>query len=149
MNRPLATLLAFSAVIGPACASTPSNPQGSAIPLPSPSASTIVLNPDKIWFDPPGGDQPKLTSSEALAMFEAADPEFNPPAEPTPQLGRYTDAVGDGTYLYKEQLAWGYTWHQCAPQFGNPPPDAVVSCTAWLFLDANTGEMFELTWQKG
>jgi hypothetical protein len=29
------------------------------------------------------------------------------------------------------------------------PTDAVLPCQEWLFLDANTGEMLEATWQAG
>jgi hypothetical protein len=112
---------------------------GDAIPpIPSASPSTIVLNPDRIWFDPPGDAHPPLTSSDAMATFEAANPEFHPAAEPTAQLGFYTAAVGDG-YRYKHRLAWGFTWHQCAPQYRNPPSNAVVSPRGRPYSVARTG----------
>jgi hypothetical protein len=143
-------LVAFS-VAGAGCAgaaATSANRVGATTGVPS-APSTVVLNPGFIWFDPPGDAQPQLTSSEAMAIFEQADPEFNPSAEPVAQLGLYTAYVANGTYRFKDALAWGFTWHQCAPTYGMAPPvGAVVSCTAWLFLDANTGEMFELTWQQ-
>jgi hypothetical protein len=152
MKRLILFILA-AALIGTACTdrptSMPSNPAtpshpGSAIAGPDASPSTIVLNPGMIWFDPPADAQPRMTSTEAMAAFEAADPAFQPETEPTAHLGFYTAA-----YRYRHRLAWGFTWHSCAPQYGNPPPNAVVSCTAWLFLNANSGEMLEMTWQKG
>jgi hypothetical protein len=92
-----------------------------------------------------------LTAEEAIAAFEAVNAEFQLPADSTAQLGFYTAAVGDGTYRYQDRLAWGISWHECAVAIGGdigPPPTPDLSaCTAWLFLDANTGEMLEAAWQ--
>jgi hypothetical protein len=121
--------------------------QGGAIGLvPSASPTTVVLWAYS-WFDPPGDAQPKLTSTEALAIFKAMYPEFQPPEEPTAQLGFYTAPVGD--HRVRDRLAWGYRWHECAASAHPLPPGTVVPCTSWLFLDANTGEMLDLTWQQG
>jgi hypothetical protein len=127
---------------------------GATSPTPSPSPTAVVINPgkynDPILFDPPGDAQPQLTSAEALAIFKAADPEFNPQQEElTAHLGFYTAAVGDGTYRFKHRLAWGYSVHWCAVYQHPVSPGTVVPCTFWLFLDANTGEMLEGTWQQG
>jgi hypothetical protein len=99
-------------------------------------------------FAPPGEAQAKLTSSEAVAAFEVVDAEFTLPTDSISQLGYYTAAVGDGTYRFKDQLAWGYRWHQCAVAAHEVSADTYMPCTAWLFLDANSGEMLELTWQR-
>jgi hypothetical protein len=77
---------------------------------------------------------------------------FKLPSDANAELGLYTDAPGDGSYLFHDRLAWGFTWSECAPRHGNPrasttPPVDTV-CRAWLFLDANTGQMLELTWQN-
>jgi len=131
------------------------SPPPDAFVLDTPTAlpSIVVLDPplNTMTFVPPGDVQARLTSSEAIAAFRAADPEFTGlPADATSFFGIYTAAVGDGTFRFHDRLAWGYTWHRCvqsqAPFASAPTP---AFCKQWLFLDANTGQMLEATWQKG
>jgi hypothetical protein len=75
------------------------------------------------------------------------DAGFKLPEDATTQLGLYTAAVGDGTYRYQEQLAWGISWPWCAVAAHELPADTHLPCTFWLFLDANRGEMLEGEWQ--
>src|SRR5947209_389698 len=56
---------------------------------PHTSPATVLLSSDT-WFDPPGNALPQETSSEALAMFEAVDSEFQLPTDATAHLGFYT-----------------------------------------------------------
>jgi hypothetical protein len=61
----------------------------------------------------------------------------------------YTAAVGDGTYRYNDQLAYGISWHWCPGAAHQAPADVQLSWTFWLFLDANAGAMLEGVWQQG
>jgi hypothetical protein len=65
------------------------------------------------------------------------------------QLGYLTAAVGDGTYTWKHQLAWGYTWDRPEIFAHSVPTDFPRSNTWWMFLDANTGDMLQGEWQLG
>jgi len=128
---------------------------GAPAPSPSVVVETIYLNSEHTrFFSPPGVIQPALSADEALAVFKAS-PDVNLPPDLVGQLGLYTAAAGDGSYLFQDQLAWGYSWHRCADVphgLASPASDSQLpfpSCTLWLFLDANTGEMLEATWQAG
>jgi Tol biopolymer transport system component len=121
---------------------------GAAASAPNASPATVFLSAGQ-WFDPPGDAQPQLTSEEAVDIFKAVDPEFDPPEDLAAQLGFYTAPVGDGTYRFNHRLAWGYSWHECAIPEHPVSPGTVLPCIRWLFLDANTGEMLEGTWQQG
>jgi len=144
-------------VLASACAGSSLRPRAAGSDTTSPTASptsitsTIVLDPPQNTesFASPGNDQPQLTSGEALAAFEAVDTEFSLPADATSYLGLYTAAVGDGTYRFQGQLAWGFTWQECADPRAEVSPGTTLPCKEWLFLDANTGEMLEATWQSG
>jgi hypothetical protein len=101
-----------------------------------------------IRFDPPPpGTEPALTASEALARFQSVDEEFVLPVGADAYLGRYTAPVGDGTFRFRERLAWGFRLGSgCPVGAGFGPPHAASNsgpCFRWLFLDANTGEMLE------
>lgn len=114
--------------------------------------TTIVLDPPygNMRFDPPPADaQAILSASQAVTQFESVDQEFTLPSDATAQLGLYTAAVGDGTYRYLNTLAWGFVFHQCEDFQHLVSPETTISCTRWLFLDANTGEMLEAVWQQG
>lgn len=116
--------------------------------------ATVILDPpvDQRQFDPPNvGDKAELTAEEALAAFEVVNREFNPPGDIDSYLGRYTAAIGDGTYRFEHRLAYGFTWHECMG-FANrkwDPKATPAPCTFWLFLDANTGVMLEAGSQLG
>jgi hypothetical protein len=128
-----------------ACAKAAS-PGGGAIATPT----TIVLNPTTgETFALAPGAPAKLTASEALDAFAATDPEFTDSLSDALaiELGYYTAPVGDGTYRWKDQLAWGYSWDRVEPNPGLVQPTYAPSHTFWLFLDANTGHMLEALWQ--
>ena len=148
-------LVALS-LLGVGCASATVTRQPraeSSTPTPTPSPTTIVLDPpaNTETFAPPGDAVPGLTADEAIAVYEAANPNFQLPEGATSQLGYYTAAVGDGTYRHKDQLAWGLTWHECihSGELSESPSESILSCTFWMFLDANTGEGLEGEWQLG
>lgn len=108
--------------------------------------ATIFLDPpyDRMQFaPPPPGVQPALTSSEALTASG-----LEAPSNATVQLGSYTAAAGEGTYRWQNQLAWGFSWPQCAPLQHDYGPETHVPCTLWLFIDADTGQMLEQAWQQ-
>ncbi len=153
MKRALVGILTL-ALVGTGLAlwlSLRSRPVGAA------AQQTIVLNPgqqDTEQFAPPSpGQQPAMTSDQAIAAFQGQNPGFTLPSDATAQLGNYTAATGDGsTYRYQNRLAWGFSWHQCEDALiQNPapiPPGTDLPCTRWLFLDANTGQMLESLWQQ-
>ncbi len=103
----------------------------------------------------------KLSPSEAVAEFKAQNSEFaGVPDDGKAYLGRYTAWTGGKEFRYDHHLAWGITWRNCArggalfpdskstsPATATPSPSSSPPCTFWLFLDANTGEMLEATWQ--
>jgi hypothetical protein len=121
-------------------------------PVPSLTSMSFIITLDPPMntetFAPPGNAKSDLTAEEALAAFQKVDAEFELPVDATSQLGFYTASVGDGTYRFQDRLAWGFTWQQCAQPQHDVSPDTVLPCTKWLFLDANTGEMLELVWQR-
>jgi hypothetical protein len=105
---------------------------------------TIALDPgiDTETFAPPGDANPEISADDALAQF-VSRAGGNFPDDMTQQLGLYTAAVGDGTYRYQDQLAWGYSFPTGCAYAHDPGPSAPTRCVFWLFLDANTGEMLE------
>ncbi len=115
---------------------------------------------DWITFAPPkpGSLDGVITSDEARAVYEKANPDFHPPADVTAQLGLYTAASGGDTYRYQDVLAWGYSWKGCPPPpapipvaDASPAPTALSTetCVSWQFLDAHTGEQLEGVNQYG
>jgi hypothetical protein len=106
----------------------------------------VVISPVQgITFDPPPQDAtPALSAAEAIAEFQSVDKKFRLPADATSYLGVYTAPVGDGSYRFRDRLAWGIRWRGCPPSQGFVQPSlASSSCHEWLFLDANTGVMLE------
>lgn len=76
-----------------------------------------------------------------------------------PPLCRADSGIGGRyTITERDQLVYAYTWPQCGPDLGVPPhvesssttpsapPPDDARCTAWLFVDAMTGEMIDQTW---
>jgi len=135
-------------VVACAGASTPHSRE----PFPSLTSMSVIIALDPPMntetFAPPGNAKSALTAEEALAAFQKVDAEFELPIDATSQLGFYTASVGDGTYRFQDRLAWGFTWQQCAQPQHEVSSDTVLPCTRWLFLDANTGEMLEIVWQR-
>jgi hypothetical protein len=121
-------------------------PVTGSLPAPRPSPSILYLDPplNTEWLAPPGDAKPKLTAAEAIAAFEAVDTVFALPSDATYRLGFYSAGP-----RFDHRLAWGYSWYECEAPRHEVPAGTKLSCTAWLFLDANTGEMLESTWQQG
>lgn len=110
------------------------------------SATVIVSSVQGIRFDPPPADaEPALTASDAVARFQAVDPVFEVPDGTTAALGVYTAPVGDGSFRFRDRLAWGLHSPGCPTAAGGPNahPSPGPCLGIWLFLDANTGEMLE------
>ena len=78
---------------------------------------------------------PGLSASEAVALYKEFNQAFRLQPGTRAYLGRYTGALNPG---FGTRLAWGYASDGCPNH-----PDRPLSsrCTAWLFLDANTGRM--------
>ena len=126
----------------------------------SPTSATESPTPSVIILDSPNDSKefvlamtdasPELSASEAIARYENHNSDFALPSDAVSYLGYYSAAKGDGTYSYKDRLAWGFAWHECIAPQPNPRytgPPISTSCSAWLFLDANSGRMLEETWQ--
>jgi hypothetical protein len=91
-------LVALS-LLGVGCASATVTRQPraeSSTPTPSPSPITIVLDPpvNTETFSPPGDAVPKLTADEAIAVYQAADPNLQLPDDATSQLGYFHRGFG-------------------------------------------------------
>jgi len=104
---------------------------------PAPSSSAPSMSAQKAW-----ARYARLNGSSVTAI----------PSSVTVQLGRLTLPVGPGpdnsvSYTAYNQLAYGFSWHSCPVSMLNPPsPDN--PCIEWLFLDANTGQQIDETWQQ-
>lgn len=133
-------------LLGTGCAARTSS---GAAPTPT---GTIIIDPETGETFVQAPDAPaKLTSSQAMDAFLAQDPLFTLKLADAiaVDLGYYTAPVGNGTYRFKDRLAWGYSWHRPEEFMHSVPPDTPRSNTFWLFLDANTGQMLESEWQHG
>ncbi len=113
---------------------------------------TLTLDPpiNSETFAPPNG-VPALTAKQALTRFESVDRAFKLVLDSTIWLGTYTAAKGPSTYelhtyRFRDRLAYGIRYHGCTFTSVNPAfpvSPSIISCTRWLFLDANTGKMLE------
>lgn len=110
-----------------------------AVTTPSSKVSARLISPDR-------------------AFHKADGPAQELPAGTSVQLGRLTLPVGAGApgqYNAKDQLVYAFTWRQCAPNIGpfdptspSASPSDSTYCTAWLFVDAETGKMVDQTWTQ-
>lgn len=77
------------------------------------------------------------------------------------QLGYLTLPLGAGApgqYTAHNQLVYAYTSDSCGPRTGTVPrpgstpvevsPSDTADCKQWLFVDAVTGKMVDLTWTR-
>ena len=117
----------------------------------------IVIDPGvgETFSPAPASASPAMTAEQAwLAWTErnASDRTTIPP-DVTVQLGLLTLPIGhsgpDGAMEYQahDRMVWGYQAPYCGPALNPyaPPPDP--PCTRWIFLDADTGEEVDVTWQ--
>lgn len=130
-------------------------PSGGATLTAAEVGATIVLDPPYNYttFSPPApGQEAAITANAALALFKTVAPDFIVPADASAQLGLYTVSSPSGEYAYKDQLAWGFSWHQCPTAAEARHANVTIApddpCTFWLFLDANTGEMLVAHYQR-
>jgi hypothetical protein len=110
-------------------------------------------------FEPPAdsdlADDDVLSDTDALNVFEKANPDFVERDDVAARLGLFTAKSGEDSYRYDHVLAWGYSWKECPPPPPLPPgyesvPSAEPSpCVAWLFLDAKSGAMLEGLYEQG
>jgi hypothetical protein len=113
---------------------------------------TVVLDPPRNTetFAPPNG-APALTANQALAAFDSVDRAFRLPADSTIWLGTYTAAVSNGTYRFRDRLAYGIRtrYEDCRAFSHNPSTSTAPAtpCNRWVFIDANTGKMLEALYQ--
>ena len=136
-------------LLGTGCAATTLSGRSAVVPT---ATGTITIDPNTGETFVLAPDAPaKLTASEAMDAFLTKDPEFTLQLSDTLaiDLGYYTAPVGNGTYRFKDRLAWGYSWHRPESFSQSLPPDFPSSDTFWLFLDADTGQMLEGLWQYG
>lgn len=89
-----------------------------------------------------------LTATQALASFQATDPEFNPGTTVAYQLGILTQSPDDQDAVPAGTPVWGLSWHSC-PESHGPASASMPSnpCTRWLFLDAKTGRMIVMEYE--
>ncbi len=109
---------------------------------------TLKSGRDFLKLAPPVevGDLRVLTAKGAIDRYERVNHVFKLPPDSTIWFGAYTAAVGDGTYRYHNQLAYGIEYHACIPSpdpFASATPTHPTGCTRWLFLNAYTGKMME------
>lgn len=112
---------------------------------PAPSGATPALTPQQAW----------ASGTQADASDEASDSSSAIPANVTPQLGVLTLPLGpagpDGAEIYsaQDELVYGYSWPSC-PASTNPNMQTLPAnpCIEWEFIDANTGQEIDDTWQQ-
>jgi len=119
-------------------------------------AVTVDLTGKARFAPAPAGAKPALTPQQAWAKYVKVNTTYHGTAIPrnlSVRLGLLTLPIGPlgrhgaETYLAHNELAYGYSWHQC-PQSqapgGKVPPNP---CIAWNFLSATTGRQIVETWQ--
>lgn len=119
--------------------------------------STIVIDPQigETFAPPTAGITPALTAEQAWATYAektGQDPTIS--GSVTVHLGVLTLPIKPAgatptEYTANNELAYGYSWHSC-PQSRNPQDTTLPSnpCIQWNFLDANTGQQIDDTWQQ-
>ena len=117
-------------------------------PVSSALNATVIIDPTVgETFTPVTGVIPALTATQAWSQFLG---QSSVPSDVTVQLGQLTLPLGAGApnqYMYNGRLVWAYDWHSCpATSLGSLPSGN--PCIEWLFLDANSGQELDNTWQQ-
>ena len=120
---------------------------------------TIIIDPTigEIFAPAPASARPALTAEQAWARYTRVDRSYRRSAIPsnmTAHLGLLTLPLGPSgpggseAYTAHNELVYGYSWHNC-PVSRNPRVKKLPSnpCIEWNFLNANTGQQIEETWQ--
>lgn len=121
------------------------------------AARTITIDPHagETFAPAPASAAPKLTAQQAWARYAARNGARTTtiPTGVTVRLGLLTLPIGpkpDGPIAYTahKELAYGYSSPSgCVSTL----PGAVLAgarCLSWTFLNANTGNLTDQTWQK-
>ncbi len=114
-----------------------------------------VSKPGDTFAPAPAGAKPTLTAQQAWAAFAHSSHASRStiPRGLSVRLGLLTMRIGPvgphGKMVYRahNELAYGYSWHQCpksAAPHGTLPPNP---CIAWTFLNASNGQLIVITWQ--
>ncbi|HEY7146099.1 MAG TPA: hypothetical protein VH637_17815 [Streptosporangiaceae bacterium] len=122
--------------------------------------STITIDPGvgETFGAAPPDAAPTLTPQQAWAagaQNDSGDVSAAIPPDVTMQLGVLTLPIGptgpEGaeTYAAQDELAYGFSWSNC-PVSRNPDMQALPDnpCIEWEFIDANTGQQIDDTWQQ-
>lgn len=145
----------------------------SAAASPTSTAAIVIDSQDNETFTPATPDQAAaesgniISASAAYSDFSQGDPQI--PADTEVQEGYLTLPLGPGApgqYSADHQLVYAYSSPHCGPALGTPlniepqessseqpstaEPDAATlsprDCTQWIFLEAASGEMVDMTW---
>jgi hypothetical protein len=163
--------LTLAAVFAAAQPSSSSRPSGasvdrSAVATAAAGSSVNSVPEGAISIDPTVDEYfvPDTTGSGGSGFISADDAyrEFadgqveRVPDDTTTQFGKLTMSRGAGRrggYVVEGAPVWAYTNNQCAPQLGAIPsgqsegePLEPSECKQWIFIDAATGELIDLTW---
>ena len=170
MNKKMMTVLGATLVPGTALAVTLVALAASSHDVPKATIEGSSASDGTTVVDPSMGETFKpvsTTTSKMAARLISPDKAYRKaqngatslPPGASVQLGRLTLPLGaraPGQYTAKDQLVYAYTWAQCGPNVtpvttnGTPSatPTDPASCTAWLFVDASTGQMVDQTWTE-
>jgi hypothetical protein len=131
-------------------------------------SNTITINATygETFAPPPANAAPALTAQQAWAQFIQTSTVGSGgtaiPSGTTAQLGLFTLPVGpaadcggcsklivqNGTaYTALNQLAYGYSYPSTCVGGNDINPLPATSCTQWIFLDADTGQLIVMTSQ--
>jgi hypothetical protein len=119
-------------------------------------ASTVTIDPTvgETFAPPPPSAVAGMTAQDAWTHYAAQNGSdaTTIPSGVSVQLGQLTLPDGPGPdgsmrYTANNELAYGYNWHSCPASTLTPPSDN-DPCIEWLFLDANTGQQIDQTWQR-
>jgi len=135
-------------------------PQGSAgagtVVSPMTQLITIDSHVGETFGPPPSSAQPAMTADAAWAQYAQLNGSSVTviPSSVTVSLGSLTLPVGpvgpNGSEVYTayNELAYGFSSHSCPGTTLDVPQSSDNACTEWLFLDANTGQQIDDTWQQ-
>ena len=125
---------------------------------------TIDASVGETFAPAPSSPAPGMSAQDAWASWARLNGSSATtiPSDVTVQLGLLTLPVGpagaEGTgglatyngeaYTAYNELAYGYSWRSCPASTLPIPVSASNPCIEWLFLDANSGQQIDDTWQQ-
>jgi hypothetical protein len=119
---------------------------------------TIDTSVGETFAPPPEGASPAMTAQQAWATYTKVDTSYSTseiPSNVSVSLGLLTLPLGpsgpNGTEAYtaRDVLTYGFSWHNC-PVSRNPraPSPQSNPCIEWNFINADTGQQIDDTWQQ-